>query len=165
MIRFEKVGRTALFALLLALPAPATADDELPYPVWWSPVLELDSIEGIAALLEHQGLKVHCHKDDLEWIRRGTGVSESDLVSHGSGDVVEVAFTLRDLEVPSIPVNFLIPIDGNPIQSDGSLTPERALRTLCLFRLANPSAEVRAAAPPRPLRPSRPARSPSPPGS
>ena len=47
-------------------------------------------IEGVAALLEHQGLKIHCHQDELEWIRRGTGVSESDLEGHGSGDVVEV---------------------------------------------------------------------------
>jgi biotin synthase len=63
-----------------------------------------------------------------------------------SRDLAEVAFTLRELEVPSIPVNFLIPIDGNPVVSDGSLTPERCLRTLCLMRLVNPSAEIRVAA-------------------
>jgi biotin synthase len=62
-----------------------------------------------------------------------------------SADVVEVAFRLRELEVPSIPVNFLIPIDGNPVRSDGSLTPERCLRALCLMRLVNPRAEIRAA--------------------
>ncbi len=60
-------------------------------------------------------------------------------------DIVEVALELRRLDVPSIPVNFLIPIDGNPVRSDGSLTPERCLRVLCLFRLANPRAEIRAA--------------------
>jgi biotin synthase len=62
-----------------------------------------------------------------------------------SADVVEVAFRLRELEVPSIPVNFLIPIEGNPVVSDGSLTPERCLRVLCLIRLVNPRAEVRVA--------------------
>jgi biotin synthase len=62
-----------------------------------------------------------------------------------SADVIEVAFRLRELEVPSIPVNFLIPIDGNPVRSDGSLTPERCLRALCLMRLVNPRAEIRAA--------------------
>ena len=62
-----------------------------------------------------------------------------------SGDLVEVAFRLRELKVPSIPVNFLIPIEGNPVLSDGSLTPERCLRALCLFRLVNPRAEIRAA--------------------
>ena len=63
-----------------------------------------------------------------------------------SRDLVEVAFRLRELEVPSIPVNFLIPIDGNPVQTDGSLTPERCLRTLSMMRLVNPAAEIRVAA-------------------
>jgi biotin synthase len=62
-----------------------------------------------------------------------------------SADLVEVAFKLRELEVPSIPVNFLIPIEGNQVREDGSLTPERCLRGLCLMRLVNPSAEIRAA--------------------
>ena len=62
-----------------------------------------------------------------------------------SADVVDVAFRLRELEVPSIPVNFLIPIEGNPVVSDGSLSPERALRALCLMRLVNPRAEIRIA--------------------
>jgi biotin synthase len=68
------------------------------------------------------------------------GMGESDA------DLVEVAQKLAELEVPSIPVNFLIPIEGNPVRSDGSITPERALRVLCLMRLANPRAEVRIAA-------------------
>jgi biotin synthase len=63
-----------------------------------------------------------------------------------SADVVEVAFKLRELDVPSIPVNFLIPIPGNPVQSDGSLTPERGLRALAMMRLVNPRAEIRVAA-------------------
>ena len=62
-----------------------------------------------------------------------------------SRDLVEVGFALRALEVRSIPVNFLIPIEGNPVVSDGSLTPERCLRALCLMRLVNPSAEIRVA--------------------
>ncbi len=61
-------------------------------------------------------------------------------------DLIEVAFRLRELEVPSIPVNFLIPIEGNPLLSDGSLTPERCLRVLALMRFVNPRAEVRIAA-------------------
>ena len=60
-------------------------------------------------------------------------------------DVVEVCFKLRELEVPSIPVNFLIPISGNRVHDDGSLTPERCLRALCLMRLINPNAEIRVA--------------------
>ncbi|MFQ5418634.1 MAG: biotin synthase BioB [Myxococcota bacterium] len=66
-------------------------------------------------------------------------------MGESSRDLVEVAFKLRELEVASIPVNFLIPIDGNPVQSDGSLTPERCLRALALMRLVNPRAEIRVA--------------------
>ena len=62
-----------------------------------------------------------------------------------SADVVEVAFALRKLEVPSIPVNFLIPIEGNQVTRDGSLRPERCLRALCVMRLVNPGAEIRVA--------------------
>jgi len=66
-------------------------------------------------------------------------------MGEGDADIIEVALKLRALEVPSIPVNFLIPIEGNPVYSDGCLTPERCLRILALFRLANPRAEIRAA--------------------
>jgi len=63
-----------------------------------------------------------------------------------SEDLVEIAFALRALEVPSIPTNFLIPVEGNRVVSDGSLTPERCLRILALLRFINPRAEIRAAA-------------------
>jgi biotin synthase len=81
---------------------------------------------------------------------RAAGLEQCSGLIAGMGeaddDLVEVALELRRLEVPSIPVNFLLPIEGNPIQSDGSLTPERALRVLAMMRLANPRAEVRIAA-------------------
>ncbi len=67
-------------------------------------------------------------------------------MGEASRDVVEVAFRLRELEVPSIPVNFLVPIEGNPVQSDGSLDPQRCLRALCMMRLVNPGAEIRVSA-------------------
>ncbi|HVP28948.1 MAG TPA: biotin synthase BioB [Myxococcota bacterium] len=66
-------------------------------------------------------------------------------MGEGSEDVIEVAFKLRELEVPSIPVNFLIPIEGNQVTDDGTLTPQRCLRALALMRLVNPRAEIRAA--------------------
>jgi biotin synthase len=77
----------------------------------------------------------------------GIGTCSGFILGMGesSSDVVELAFRLRELEVPSIPVNFLIPIEGNPLQADDSLTPERCLRTLALVRFVNPRAEIRAA--------------------
>jgi len=79
--------------------------------------------------------------------RHGLEICSGLIVGMGesTSDIIEVAFKLRELDTPSIPVNFLIPIDGNPVQSDGSLTPEHCLRTLCLMRLVNPRAELRVA--------------------
>ena len=64
-------------------------------------LLGMADVEGIAALLEHQALKVHCHDDELEWVRRTTGVSATDLEGHGSGDIVEVgAIPIKMLHTP-----------------------------------------------------------------
>ncbi len=67
------------------------------------------------------------------------GMGESDL------DVVDVAFELRDLGVHSIPVNFLNPIDGTPLENVHRLNPRYCLKTLCLLRLTNPETEIRIA--------------------
>ena len=61
-------------------------------------------------------------------------------------DVIEVAKTLRELGVQSIPVNFLIPIPGNALSEAPDLRPEYCLRVLCLYRFLNPKAEIRIAA-------------------
>ncbi|GAB4155875.1 MAG: biotin synthase BioB [Planctomycetaceae bacterium] len=60
-------------------------------------------------------------------------------------DVVQVAFNLRELEVESIPVNFLNAIDGTPLEGTHQLDPRYCLKTLCLFRFTNPSTEIRIA--------------------
>ena len=60
-------------------------------------------------------------------------------------DVVRMAFALRDLEVESIPVNFLNPIDGTPLAGLKRLNPRYCLKVLAMFRLANPARELRIA--------------------
>lgn len=67
------------------------------------------------------------------------GMGESD------DDVVGVAHALRELGVDSLPVNFLIPIQGTPLAGRWSLTPARCLKILSLMRLTNPRAELRIA--------------------
>lgn len=61
---------TAAFALLLALAGPSRADAP-PYPVWWSPLLELESLEDIDARLERavwpdrdEGLRLYSGSGD-----------------------------------------------------------------------------------------------------
>ncbi|MGB0648040.1 MAG: biotin synthase BioB, partial [Bradymonadia bacterium] len=60
-------------------------------------------------------------------------------------DQVELAFALRDLEVESIPVNFLDPRPGTPMGDCERLTPHQCLVTLAMFRFVNPSRDVRVA--------------------
>ena len=57
-------------------------------------------------------------------------------------DVVRMAFALRDLEVESIPVNFLNPIDGTPLAGMRDLNPRYCLKVLAMFRFANPDRET-----------------------
>jgi biotin synthase len=59
--------------------------------------------------------------------------------------VVDLAMTLRDLGVQSIPVNFLNPIDGTPLAGKSDLNPRYCLKVLAMFRLVNPDREIRIA--------------------
>lgn len=48
------------------------------------------TIEGISSLLERHQVPIHVNEHEVPWVCRTTGVSESDLVAHSSGDVVTV---------------------------------------------------------------------------
>jgi len=79
----------------------------------------------------------------------GLKVCSGMIVGMGeeNADIIEVAKRLRALKAESIPVNLLIPIEGNVLSSQGSnLTPDFILRILCLFRFLNPTSEIRVAA-------------------
>lgn len=60
-------------------------------------------------------------------------------------DRVDMAIALRELGAESIPINFLNPIEGTALAEQRTLTPRDCLRGLCLFRLANPTSEIRIA--------------------
>ena len=60
-------------------------------------------------------------------------------------DVMDLAVSLRELDVDSIPVNFLHAIPGTPMEARSNLTPQYCLKVLCLFRFVNPSKEIRVA--------------------
>ena len=51
----------------------------------------------------------------------------------------------REMEVESIPLNFLNPIDGTPLAGTQQLNPRYCLKALCLMRLVNPKSEIRIA--------------------
>ena len=60
-------------------------------------------------------------------------------------DIVDMAFSLRELQVHSIPLNFLIPIEGTQLSNINYLNPRFCLKALCMFRLVNPKSELRIA--------------------
>ena len=88
---------------------------------------------------------------DMERVRAvrqaGMELCSGGIVGMGEedADVVRMAFELRDLGVESIPVNFLNPIDGTPLAGSSRLNPRYCLKVLAMFRLANPSSEIRIA--------------------
>lgn len=55
------------------------------------------------------------------------------------GQRYEMAQTIEELEVDSIPLNFLQPIPGTPLERQRRLTPLEALQTILAFRLFFPS--------------------------
>ncbi|MBD3676624.1 MAG: biotin synthase BioB [Planctomycetaceae bacterium] len=93
----------------------------------------------------------HSYEDRLDTLRtaREAGLELCAGLIVGMGeehkDVVDVAFELKELGVESIPVNFLNDIDGTPLEGSDNVTPQDCLRALCLFRLSNPSTEIRIA--------------------
>ncbi|MEM6836963.1 MAG: biotin synthase BioB [Cyanobacteria bacterium P01_C01_bin.120] len=66
-------------------------------------------------------------------------------MGESADDVIDLALSLRQLGVTSVPVNFLIPIPGTPFGDRGDLNPRQCLRMLCLFRFLLPSQEIRIA--------------------
>ncbi len=55
---------------------------------------------------------------------------------------VELAFTLRDLDVDSVPLNFLNPVQGTRLEDARHLTPLDCLRIIALFRYALPGKRI-----------------------
>ena len=77
----------------------------------------------------------------------GLSVCSGGIIGMGESDddIIDLAYATRRLRADSVPVNFLHPIAGTPLEHASALTPERCLKAACLFRLLNPRSEVRAA--------------------
>lgn len=93
----------------------------------------------------------HTFQDRVETLRAvraaGLELCSGGIVGMGESheDLVQMAFALRDLQVESIPVNFLHPIPGTPLERAAHITPRDCLRALALFRYASPASEIRIA--------------------
>lgn len=80
----------------------------------------------------------------------GAGLSACSGFIAGMGEthaqLVELAFNLRAKDVDSIPVNFLLPFDGTPLEGVDTLNPRDCLRILAMVRFVAPDTEIRMAA-------------------
>ncbi|HMG20048.1 MAG TPA: biotin synthase BioB [Kofleriaceae bacterium] len=60
-------------------------------------------------------------------------------------DLLDLAFALRELDVDSVPVNFLDARPGTPLAGYPRVEPGFALRALCMFRFVHPRTDLRVA--------------------
>ncbi|MFE6775121.1 biotin synthase BioB [Streptomyces sp. NPDC057702] len=93
----------------------------------------------------------HTYADRVETVQQAqaAGMSAcSGLIAgmgEGDADLVDVVFSLRELNPDSVPVNFLIPFEGTPLAKEWHLSPQRCLRILAMVRFVCPDVEVRLA--------------------
>ncbi len=94
----------------------------------------------------------HTYEDKIENIKRahnaGLEVCSGGIIGMGETweNRIDMAVSLSELPVVSIPINALIPIKGTPLESLKQLTSDDVLRTVAIFRFINPTIDIRLAA-------------------
>ena len=90
----------------------------------------------------------HSYNDDINTLilaqKAGMRVCSGGIMGLGESwaQRIELAFTLKELKVDSIPVNFLNPITGTPFEHRPLISPMTALKCIALFRIVNPQKEI-----------------------
>jgi len=91
----------------------------------------------------------HDYEEDVETVRvaKGAGLSVCSGGLIGLGETIhhriEMAFTLKELDVDSVPVNILNPIPGTPLADIDPLSPLEILITIAVFRFILPSKDIK----------------------
>ncbi|OGX68376.1 MAG: biotin synthase BioB [Paenibacillus sp. RIFOXYA1_FULL_44_5] len=99
----------------------------------------------------HNITTTHTYEDRVNTVEqvKNAGISPCSGCIIGMGEtdeqIVETAYALHDIDADSIPVNFLNPIPGTPLEGKNELNPRKCLKVLALFRFINPSKEIRIA--------------------
>lgn len=65
------------------------------------------------------------------------GLGESNI------DRLDMAFELRKLDVFSVPINILMPIEGTPLENNREIEPIEILKTMAVYRFILPKAFLR----------------------
>lgn len=91
----------------------------------------------------------HDYEEDVETIRRAkaAGLSVCAGALFGMGEAIthriELAATLRELDVDSVPINLLHPIKGTPLDHMQLLPPMEVLMTVAAYRFLLPDKDIK----------------------
>ncbi len=90
----------------------------------------------------------HAFQDRVETIRRakalGLSICAGGVFGIGETDdqVLELALELKALDVDAVPLNFLVPIAGTPLERTTQRSPLECLKIIALFRYVMPEKEI-----------------------
>ena len=90
----------------------------------------------------------HDYADDLKTVAAakasGMNVCSGGILGMGESweQRVELAYTLRSLDVDSIPINFLNPLPGTKLEDRPLMAPMEALKCVALFRFIHPRRDI-----------------------
>jgi biotin synthase len=94
----------------------------------------------------------HSYKDRLEMVREvkraGLQICCGGILGLGESfeQRVELAFALKNEQIDSIPLNFHIPVPGTRLENLEPMKPLEILRSIAMFRMVNPTAEIKVCA-------------------
>lgn len=83
----------------------------------------------------------HTFQDRIDTIRAakraGLEVCSGGIIGMGEdwADRIEMAFILKELDVDSVPINILVPIEGTPMEGMPPMPCADAVRTIAIFRI------------------------------
>lgn len=80
-------------------------------------------------------------------VKSGLSVCSGGIIGLGERiqDRIDLAFSLKELGIKSIPLNILSPVKGTPYENNKPLSEEEILRTTAIFRFILPNAFIRLA--------------------
>ncbi len=90
----------------------------------------------------------HEYQEDIDTInlavKHGFKVCSGGIFGLGESWMqrVELAFTLKELDIDTIPVNFLNPVVGTRVENNELMSPMDALKTIALMRFINPEKSI-----------------------